>query len=75
MSKRWDEERWGPHMHCKVCGNAMPEGKTVCSPECQTKYDKEVSNYKRSQKMNYVILALMGASILVFFLVINYFPA
>lgn len=61
-------------MHCKVCGNAMPEGKAVCSPECQEKYDKEISNYKRSQKINYIILALMGASIVVFFLVLNYFP-
>ena len=72
MSKKWDEERWGPHVHCVVCGNAMPEGKKTCSPECQAKYDKEAERYKKQQRYNYIIIGFMGVSILVFFLILEF---
>jgi predicted nucleic acid-binding Zn ribbon protein len=74
MSKKWDENRWGPHGHCAVCGSAMPEGQKICSPECQAKYDKEVTKAKNSQKYNYIIIALMGASIIGFFVIMQLFP-
>jgi predicted nucleic acid-binding Zn ribbon protein len=74
MSKKWDENRWGPHGHCVVCGSAMPEGQKICSPECQAKYDKEVTKAKNSQKYNYLIIALMGASIIGFFVIMQLFP-
>ncbi len=76
MSKKWDEDRWGPHAHCAVCGNAMQEGegKRVCSPECQKKYDEEIARAKRSQRYGYVIIALMGIAVLGFFIITQFFP-
>lgn len=59
MSKRRDEDKWGPHSHCMICGNAIPEGDKTCSEECDKKYQAEANKYKRQQKMNYIFLAGM----------------
>ncbi|MBC7113365.1 MAG: DUF2116 family Zn-ribbon domain-containing protein [Candidatus Methanomethyliales bacterium] len=72
MSKK--KEEWGPHTHCIICGNAIPEGEKTCSEECAKKYESEAKRYKQQQKMSYVFLILMGAA-MVGFLLLSYFFA
>jgi predicted nucleic acid-binding Zn ribbon protein len=69
MSRRREEDKWGPHSHCIVCGNAIPEGEKTCSEECAKKYDNEANRYKRQKKMNYLFIAGMGGIIVLFFLI------
>jgi len=65
MSRRRDEEKWGPHTHCIICGNPIPEDQKTCSDACAQKYEADVKKYKRQQKMSYLLLFGMGAVILV----------
>jgi predicted nucleic acid-binding Zn ribbon protein len=69
MSKRRDEEKWGPHSHCVVCGNAIAEDQKTCSEACAQKYDAELKKYQRNKKMNYLFIAAMGGIIVIFFVV------
>jgi len=68
MSKRRDEDKWGPHSHCIVCGNAIPEGEKTCSEECAQKYESEAKRYKRQQTMSFMFIAAMGGLVVIFFL-------
>ncbi|MDD1764584.1 MAG: DUF2116 family Zn-ribbon domain-containing protein [Candidatus Methanomethyliaceae archaeon] len=68
MSRRREEDKWGPHSHCIVCGNAIAEGETTCSEECGKKYDNQANRYKRQKKMNYLFIAGMAGIIIIFFL-------
>lgn len=70
MSKK--REEWGPHTHCVICGNAIPEGEKICSDECANKYEAEKKRYKSQQKMSYIFLIMMGA-VMVSFLFLSYF--
>jgi len=74
MSKRRDEDKWGPHSHCVICGNAIPEGEKTCSEECAKKYEGEANRYKRQQKMSYLFIAAMGGIVIIFFLLPYLFP-
>jgi len=72
MSKRRDEEKWGPHSHCIVCGNAIPEGERTCSGECASKSEEEAKHYKKQQHLGwYLMAALVG--IIIVFLVLGHF--
>lgn len=66
MSRK--KEEWGPHTHCIVCGKAIPEGEKTCSKECSRKYEEELKQYKKQQKMSYLFIIVMVGMILVFFL-------
>ena len=66
MSKKYDE-KWGPHSHCLVCGNAIPDGEKTCSEECKAKLDLDQKKYKRNQKLSYIFIGLTGAVIIILF--------
>ncbi|MGQ9760102.1 MAG: DUF2116 family Zn-ribbon domain-containing protein [Candidatus Methanomethylicaceae archaeon] len=66
MSKK--REEWGPHTHCIICGNAIPEGEKTCSEECAKKYESEAKRYKQQQRMSYLFILIMGAMVVGFFL-------
>jgi len=74
MSKRRDEDKWGPHSHCLICGEAIPEGEKTCSEECAKKYEGEAKRYKRQQTMNFMFIAAMGGLVVIFFLFSYLFP-
>ncbi len=67
MSKRRDEDRWGPHTHCVVCGVAVPENEKYCSEVCKAKYTREADSLRRQQKMSYIFIGLMGALVIIMF--------
>lgn len=67
MSKRKDDEKWGPHSHCIVCGNAIPEGEKFCSDECSKKSEYEASRYKKQQHMGWYLMAGMVVAIILLF--------
>ncbi|MDI9644770.1 MAG: DUF2116 family Zn-ribbon domain-containing protein [Candidatus Verstraetearchaeota archaeon] len=68
MSKRSYEERWGPHSHCLICGNAIPEGEKYCSESCKLKYEEEMRKASRQQKISYVFIVAMAALLLIMFI-------
>jgi predicted nucleic acid-binding Zn ribbon protein len=73
MSKRRDEEKWGPHSHCIICGNAIPEDQKTCSEACAKKYETDLKKYKRQQNMSYLFIAAMGGIIVLFFAITYFF--
>lgn len=68
MSKKSYEERWGPHNHCIICGNAIPEGEKYCSDICKKKYEEELKKASRQQKISYMFIIAMGALLVAMFL-------
>lgn len=68
VSKRSYEERWGPHNHCIICGNAITEGEKYCSDLCKKKYEEELKKASRQQKISYIFIAAMGALLVAMFL-------
>ncbi|MEM1994997.1 MAG: DUF2116 family Zn-ribbon domain-containing protein [Nitrososphaerales archaeon] len=38
-----------PHTHCKVCGKAIPVGKSYCSNECRA---SEVKSQQRAKRLS-----------------------
>ncbi len=67
MSKRRDDDKWGPHSHCVVCGVATPENEKYCSAVCEAKYNQEAEKYKRQQKMSYIFIGIMGVLVILMF--------
>ena len=68
MSKKSYEERWGPHGHCIICGNAIREGEKYCSDLCKKKYEEELKKASRQQKVSYIFIVAMGALLVAMFL-------
>ncbi len=66
MSKKY-EEKWGPHSHCVVCGNAIADGEKLCSKECEEKYNLEQKKFNRNQKLSYVFIGGTGIVIVILF--------
>jgi len=66
VSKRRDEEKWGPHSHCLVCGNAIAEDQKTCSEACAKQYEADLKKYKRQQNMSWLFIAAMAAVIVIF---------
>ena len=56
MSRRRDDDKWGPHAHCAVCGSAMPEGEKTCSTECAKHYEDEYKRYRRQQRNTFFVV-------------------
>jgi predicted nucleic acid-binding Zn ribbon protein len=73
MSKRRDDDKWGPHAHCVVCGSAMPEGEKTCSPECAKHYQDEVKRYKRQQRNTFILIGGFVAAMLIILLITQVF--
>jgi len=50
MSEKQNKSRTiPPHTHCKICGAAIPVGKTFCSNACMQKSIEMDKRMKRTQ--------------------------
>jgi len=58
-------ERIPQHMHCSMCGKAIPISETLCSDECKQKYDAMVK--KRKLWVYIMYAAIFGFFILLLF--------
>ncbi|MHA1296736.1 MAG: DUF2116 family Zn-ribbon domain-containing protein [Promethearchaeota archaeon] len=68
----WKEQikrKWGPHLHCPICGKAMPSDKQFCSQACKDKYLlKEKKNKKRSRIQMLIMFSMMAVLFVMMFM-------
>jgi predicted nucleic acid-binding Zn ribbon protein len=55
-----------PHNHCHMCMKAIPVGKTLCSEECQQRYNTLMKKKKLTLLFLWVMIIAFIAVILVF---------
>jgi predicted nucleic acid-binding Zn ribbon protein len=58
-------EKIPQHMHCQICGKAIPSTETMCSDECKTRYQGLT---KRRKLWIYIMYALIFVMIAVLFI-------
>ena len=52
------------HMHCQICGKAIPLSETLCSEKCKDKFNKMV---KKRRMLIYFMYALVFFILALFF--------
>lgn len=71
QSSSWKDQikkKWGPHLHCSICGKAIPPDKKFCSQACRDKYVGYESKQKKKNKVQMIFLiGLMGMLVLMLF--------
>ena len=50
-----------PHLHCRICGKAIPPEKETCSNECRTKEKNTQSRNKKMSRIYLIIFVTMIA--------------
>ena len=53
------KQKWGPHLHCPVCGRAMSADKKLCGQSCKDNYITAEKKKKKSSRMQMVFLVVM----------------
>jgi len=62
------KQKWGPHLHCPVCGKAMASDKKICSQPCRDNYLMAEKKKKKSSRIQMIFMvALMAVMFLVMF--------
>ena len=68
----WKEQikkKWGPHLHCNICGKAIPPDKKFCSQDCRDKYLKYEKKQKKKGRTQMIFLfVMMGLMFVLLFL-------
>lgn len=68
MSKSsWKDQikkQWGPHLHCHICGKAIPPDKKFCSQACRDKYLQH--EQKQKKRGRYQLIFLIGMMAVMF---------
>ncbi len=60
------KKKWGPHLHCPICGKAMSAEKKFCSQTCRDQYlGKEKKQKKRSRIQMIFLFGMMGVMFIV----------
>jgi predicted nucleic acid-binding Zn ribbon protein len=63
------KKKWGPHLHCPVCGKAMALEKKFCSQVCKDTYlGKERKQKKRGRLQMIFLFAMMGVMFVILFI-------
>jgi len=60
----WKEQikkKWGPHLHCTICGKAVPPDKKFCSQACRDKYLAHEMKQKKKSRVQLICLFVMMA--------------
>ncbi len=60
--------KWGPHLHCVICGKAVPPDRNFCDQDCQDQYAK--GEKKKKKKDNMQLFFIFGVFI-VFMIIMN----
>jgi predicted nucleic acid-binding Zn ribbon protein len=62
------KQKWGPHLHCPVCGKAMASDKKICSQACRDNYLVAEKKKKKSSRIQMIFMvALMAVMFVVMF--------
>ena len=58
------KKKWGPHLHCPICGKAMPPDRKFCSQGCKDNYIEQDRKQKRKGRIQCIFLIVMLAVML-----------
>lgn len=58
------KKKWGPHLHCPICGKAMPPDRKFCSQACKDNYIEQDRKQKRKGRIQCIFLVVMLAIML-----------
>jgi predicted nucleic acid-binding Zn ribbon protein len=63
------KKKWGPHLHCPICGKAMAPEKKFCSQTCRDSYlTKEKKQKKRGRIQMIFLFGMMGVMFVILFI-------
>ena len=63
------QKKWGPHLHCNICGKAIPPDKKFCSQACRDKYLQYEHKQKKKSRVQMIFLfVMMGLMFVLMFL-------
>ncbi|MFX1275147.1 MAG: DUF2116 family Zn-ribbon domain-containing protein [Promethearchaeota archaeon] len=65
------KQKWGPHLHCPICGKAMPSDKKLCSQACRDNYITAEKKQKKKGRYQMIFLVVM---MVVMFIVMIFLP-
>jgi predicted nucleic acid-binding Zn ribbon protein len=72
MSPSWKDQiqkKYDPHLHCPICGRAMPPDRKFCSQDCKDNYLAEQKKSKKKNRWQMVCLVGMVVVMIVFTIV------
>ncbi len=55
------KKKWGPHLHCSICGKAMPPDRKFCSQGCKDNYIEQDRKQKKKSRIQCIFLIVMLA--------------
>lgn len=58
------KKKWGPHLHCSICGKAMPTDRKFCSQGCKDNYIEQERKQKKKGRIQCIFLIVMLAVML-----------
>ncbi len=58
------KKKWGPHLHCSICGKAMPPDRKFCSQGCKDNYIEQDKKQKKKGRIQCIFLIVMLAVML-----------
>jgi len=58
------KKKWGPHLHCSICGKAMPPDRKFCSQGCKDNYIEQDRKQKKKGRIQCIFLIVMLAVML-----------
>jgi len=58
------KKKWGPHLHCPICGKAMPHDRKFCSQGCKDNYIEQDRKQKKKSRIQCIFLIVMLAVML-----------
>ena len=50
------KKKWGPHLHCPICGKAMPIDRKFCSQSCKDNYIEQDRKQKKKGRIQCIFL-------------------
>ena len=60
------KKKWGPHLHCPICGKAMPTDRKFCSQGCKDNYiDQDRKQEKKGRIQCIFIIVMLVVMLLV----------
>jgi predicted nucleic acid-binding Zn ribbon protein len=64
------KKKWGPHIHCPVCGKAMSTDKKVCSQNCRDNMTESDRKQKKKGRFQCIFLIVMMVAMMLLMFVL-----
>ncbi len=62
------KKKWGPHLHCPICGKAMPIDRKFCAQSCRDNYLGQEKKKKKKGRFQLIfMIGMMGVMFILLF--------